>query len=171
MAIRIDRRLSRDDQSGKRQVVGVMRSATAARCRRSSPAEAAAVPAIRQRIGKAPWFMPMRARPGTSCTPGSPCSASPPGRLQHRRCLHQCGGSYFSRLRRGELGHHRHIARCRLDHRSSDAQDDAAWSEDSAASAARKTHDVVALAMQCRPSVRLLRLLAACAHQRLARLP
>src|SRR4051812_2526900 len=34
-----------------------------------------------------------------------------PKRLQHRRRLHHAGAeSYFSRLRRGELGHHHHIA-------------------------------------------------------------
>ena len=70
------------------------------------------MPAIRQRINSVPWFMPMRARPGTSCTPGSPCSASTTrtATASAVACTN-AAESYFSRLRRGDAsGHHHHIA-------------------------------------------------------------
>jgi hypothetical protein len=58
--------------------------------------------------------------------------------------------SYFSRLRRSELGHHHHIAGPYL---LRDAQE-AAWREDARrVSNGEQVHRVVRLAMRCRPSV------------------
>ena len=75
-ADRIDRRLA-ENQSGKRQVVVAMRERggrTLAQVfrgrggRRWRPSVCGSP--------RAPWFMPMKARPGTRCMPPSPCSGS-----------------------------------------------------------------------------------------------
>ena len=58
--------------------------------------------------------------------------------------------SYFSRLRRGELGHHHHIAGPYLARYAQEA----AWREDlRRVSSGEQVHGVVGLAMRCRPSV------------------
>ena len=58
--------------------------------------------------------------------------------------------SYFSRLRRGELGHHHHIAGPYLLRYAQEA----AWREDlRRVSNGEQAHSVVRLAMQSRPSV------------------
>ena len=74
-ADRIDRRLA-ENQSGKRQVVVVMRERDGRTFPQVSPSEAAAVSLIRPRIAKGTVFTPMRARPGISCTPNSRCNGS-----------------------------------------------------------------------------------------------
>ena len=73
-ADRLDRRLA-ENRSGKRQVVVAMRERagrTLAQVYRPRRRRAA----IRQRSPRAPCFMPMRAPPGTRCTPASRCSGS-----------------------------------------------------------------------------------------------
>jgi hypothetical protein len=58
--------------------------------------------------------------------------------------------SYFSRLRRGELGHHHHIAGPYLVRYAQEA----AWREDlRRVSNGAQVYGVIGLAMQCRPSV------------------
>ena len=58
--------------------------------------------------------------------------------------------SYFSRLRRGELGHHHHIAGPYLLRYAQEA----AWREDlRRVSNGEQAHGIVGLAMQLRPSV------------------
>src|SRR5271166_134195 len=103
---RIDRRLA-ENQSGKRQVVVVMREREGRTLTQVSSAEEAAVATIGQRIAKgtlvhadeSPAWNPLHTR------------------FAMRRVNHQDGysvagactngaESYFSRLRRGELGHH-----------------------------------------------------------------
>src|SRR3954467_2951921 len=78
-----------------------------------------------------------------------------------RRINHQAGysvdgactngaESYFSRLRRGEIGHHHHIAGRYLARYAQEA----AWREDfRRVSNGEQVHRVVELAMRCRPSV------------------
>jgi hypothetical protein len=57
---------------------------------------------------------------------------------------------YFSRLRRGEQGHHHHIAGPYLVRYAQEA----AWREDlRRVSNGEQTHSIVGLAMRCRPSV------------------
>jgi hypothetical protein len=115
------------------------------------PAEADAVAAIRQRIAK-----------GTTVH----ADESPAWNVLHasfamQRINHQEGfsidgactngaASYFSRLRRGELGHHHHIAGPYLIRYAREA----AWREDfRRVSNAEQVDSVVGLAMRCRPSV------------------
>jgi hypothetical protein len=58
--------------------------------------------------------------------------------------------SYFSRLRRGELGHHHHIAGPYLVRYAQEA----AWREDlRRVSNGEQTHGIIGLAMRGRPSV------------------
>src|SRR5690242_21833479 len=108
---RMDRRLA-ENQSGKRQVVVVMRERDGRTLPQVCSAEEAAVPAIRQRINQ-----------GTLVhADESPAWNQLHARFAMRRINHQHGysvegactngaESYFSRLRRGELGHQHHIAR------------------------------------------------------------
>jgi hypothetical protein len=109
-ADRIDRQPA-ENQSGKRQVVVAMRERGCRTLAQVFPAEADGVAAIRLRIAK-----------GTVVH----ADESPAWNVLHagfamRRINHQDGysidgactngaESYFSRLRRGELGHHHHIA-------------------------------------------------------------
>jgi hypothetical protein len=115
------------------------------------PGEEAAVPSIRQRIAKgtvvhadeSPAWNPLHAR------------------FYMRRINHQAGyaidgactnaaESYFSRLRRAELGHHHHIAGPYLVRYAQEA----AWREDlRRVSNGEQTHGVLGQAMKCRPSV------------------
>jgi transposase-like protein len=150
VADRIDRRLA-ENQSGKRQVVVVMRERDGRTLPQVYSAEEAAVPAIRQRINK-----------GTVVhADESPAWNKLHARFAMQRINHQDGysiggactnaaESYFSRLRRGELGHHHHIAGPYLLRYAQEA----AWREDlRRVSNGEQAHSVVRLAMQCRPSV------------------
>ena len=117
------------------------------------------MPAIRQRIAKgtvvhadeSPAWNPLHAR------------------FAMQRINHQDGysidgactngaESYFSRLRRGELGHHHHIAGPYLLRYAQEA----AWREDlRRVSNGEQAHGIVGLAMQVQAIGRFLRLLAA----------
>ena len=147
---RVDRRLA-GNKSGKRRIVVAVRE----RGRRTLPqvfaGEDAAVPAIRQRIARgtvvhadeSPAWNPLHAR------------------FAMRRINHQHGysiggactngaESYFSRLRRAELGHHHHIAGLYLLRYAQEA----AWREDlRLVGNGEQTHGVVGLAMRSPPSV------------------
>ena len=149
-AERIDRRLA-ENQSGKRQVVVVMRERGGRTLTQVFPAETDAVTAIRHRI----------AHDTTVHADESPAWNPLHARFAMRRINHQDGysldgactngaESYFSRLRRGELGHHHHIAGRYLGRYAQEA----AWREDlRRTSNGEQTHGVVQLAMQCRPSI------------------
>jgi hypothetical protein len=156
-ANRVDRRLA-ENQSGKRQVVVAMRERGGRTLAQVFAAETDAVAAVRLQIAK-----------GTTVQ----ADESPAWNTLHagfamRRINHQDGysidgactngaESYFSRLRRGELGHHHHIAGRYLVRYAQEA----AWREDlRRASNGEQVYGVVGLAMRCRPSVGLLRLLA-----------
>ena len=149
-ADRIDRRLA-ENKSGKRQVVVAMRERGGRTVAQVFPAEAGGVAAIRLRIAK-----------GTVIH----ADESPAWNVLHagfamKRINHQDGysidgactngaESYFSRLRRGELGHHHHIAGPYLVRYAQEA----AWREDSRrVSNGDQVYGVVGLAMRCKPSV------------------
>ena len=147
---RIDRRLT-ENQSGKRQVVVVMRERGGRTLAQVVPAEEAAVATIRLRIAKgtvvhadeSPAWNPLHAK------------------FAMQRINHQDGysidgactngaESYFSRLRRGELGHHHHIAGPYLVRYAQEA----AWREDARrVGNGEQAHGIVGLAMRSRPSV------------------
>jgi transposase-like protein len=149
-ADRIDRRLA-ENQSGKRKVVVVMREREGRTLAQVFPAEEAAVPAIGRRIvagtmvhaDESPAWNPLHAK------------------FAMRRINHQDGysvagactngaESYFSRLRRGELGHHHHIAGPYLPRYAQEA----AWREDlRRVSNGEQAYGIVRQAMRCRPSV------------------
>ncbi len=147
---RLDRRLV-ENRSGKRQVVVTMRERGGRTLAQVFPAETDAVAAIRQRI----------ARGTTVHADESPAWNALHARFAMRRINHQDGysidgartnaaESYFSRLRRGELGHHHHIAGPYLVRYAQEA----AWREDlRRVSNGGQAHGVVRLAMRCRPSV------------------
>jgi len=149
-AERIDRRLA-ENQSGKRQVVVTMRERNGRTLAQVFPAEAEAVAAIRQRVAK-----------GTTVhADESPAWNTLHASFAMQRVNHQDGDSidgactngaesYFSRLRRGEVGHHHHIAGPYLVRYAREA----AWREDfRRVSNGDQVHGVVGLAMRCRPSV------------------
>ena len=147
---RIDRRLA-ENQSGKRQVVVTMRERGGRTLAQVFPAEADAVAAIRQRVAK-----------GTTVHADESAAWNPlHASFAMHRINHQDGfsiggactngaESYFSRLRRGELGHHHHIAGPYLIRYAREA----AWREDSRrVDNGEQIYGVVGLAMRCRPSV------------------
>jgi transposase-like protein len=149
-ADRIDRRLA-ENQSGERQVVVAMRERGGRTLAQVFPAEADAVATIRRRItegtavhaDESPAWNPLHAR------------------FAMQRINHQDGysidgactngaESYFSRLRRGELGHHHHIAGPYLVRYAQEA----AWREDlRRVSNGEQANGIIRLAMGCRPSV------------------
>jgi hypothetical protein len=149
-AERIDRRLA-ENRSDKRQVVVAMRERGGLTLAQVFPAETDAVAAIRQRIAK-----------GTTVHADESAAWNPlHASFAMRRINHQDGysidgactngaESYFSRLRRGELGHHHHIAGPYLVRYAQEA----AWREDlRRVSNGDQVHGVAGLAMRCRPSV------------------
>ena len=149
-AERIDRRLA-ENQSGKRRVVVVMRERGGRTVPQVSSSEEAVVPTIRARIAQgtvvhadeSPAWNPLHAK-------------FPMRRINHQHGYSLDGActngaeSYFSRLRRGELGHHHHIAGPYLLRYAQEA----AWREDlRRVSNGEQAHGIVRLAMQLRPSV------------------
>jgi transposase-like protein len=149
-AERIDRRRS-ENQSGTRQVVVAMRERGGRTLTQVFASEADAVGTIRQRIAK-----------GTTVhADESPAwntlhAAFPMRRINHQEGYSIDGActngteSYFSRLRRAELGHHHHIAGPYLVRYAQEA----AWREDlRRVSNGDQVSGVVRLAMRCRPSV------------------
>lgn len=149
-ADRIDRRRA-ENRSGKRRAVVVMRERDGRTLAQVFGGEEAAVPVIRQRIA-----------PGTVVhADESPAWNPLHARFAMQRVNHQDGysvdgactngaESYFSRLRRGELGHHHHIAGPYLVRYAQEA----AWREDlRRVSNGEQTHGIVGLAMRSSPSV------------------
>ena len=149
-ADRVDRRRA-GNKSGKRRVVVAMRERGGRTLAQVFTGEEAAASAIPQRIARgtvvhadeSPAWNPLHAR------------------FAMQRVNHQDGysidgactngaESYFSRLRRGELGHHHHIAGPYLVRYAQEA----AWREDlRRVSNGEQTHAVVGLAMRNPPSV------------------
>ena len=149
-ADRIDRRRA-ENQSGKRRVVVAMRERDGRTLAQVFAGEDAAVPVIRQRIAKgtvvhadeSPAWNPLHAKFAMQ-------------RINHQDGYSVDGActngaeSYFSRLRRGELGHHHHIAGPYLVRYAQEA----AWREDlRRVSNGEQTHGIVGLAMRGSPSV------------------
>ena len=149
-ADRIDRRRS-ENQSGKRRVVVAMRERGGRTLPQVFTGEEAAVSVIRQRIAQgtvvhadeSPAWNPLQARFAMQ-------------RINHQHGYSIDGActngaeSYFSRLRRAELGHHHHIAGPYLVRYAQEA----AWREDlRRVSNGEQTHGVVGLAMRSPPSV------------------
>jgi len=147
---RIDRRRA-ENQSGKRRVVVVMRERDGRTLAQVFGAEEAAVPVIRQRIAlgtvvhadESPAWNPLHAKFAMQ-------------RINHQDGYSVDGActngaeSFFSRLRRGELGHHHHIAGPYLVRYAQEA----AWREDlRRVSNGEQTHGIVGLAMRSSPSV------------------
>jgi transposase-like protein len=149
-ADRIDRRRA-ENRSGKRRVVVVMREHRGRTLAQVFAGEDAAVPVIRQRIAhgtvvhadESPAWNPLHAK------------------FAMQRVNHQDGysvdgactngaESYFSRLRRGELGHHHHIAGPYLVRY---AQEAASPEDLRRVSNGEQTHGIIGLAMRSRPSV------------------
>ncbi len=147
---RIDRRLA-ENQSGRRQVVVAMRERGGRTLAQVFPSEEAALSAIRLRV----------ARGTTVHADESPAWNKLHASYAMLRVNHQQGysidgactngaESYFSRLRRGEAGHHHHIAGPYLGRYAQEA----AWREDHRrAGNGEQVHGVVRLAMRCRPSI------------------
>ena len=147
---RVDRRLA-ENQSGKRQVVVAMRERGGRTLAQVFAAEADAVAAIRQRIAKGTMVH------ADESPAWNPLHAS----FAMQRINHQDGfsidgactngaESYFSRLRRGELGHHPHIAGPYLVRYAREA----AWWEDfRRVGNGEQVYGVVGLAMRCWPSI------------------
>ena len=149
-ADRIDRRRA-ENQSGKRRVVVAMRERDGRTLAQVFAGEEAVVPVIRQRIAKgtvvhadeSPAWNPLHARFAMQ-------------RINHQDGYSVDGActngaeSYFSRLRRGELGHHHHIAGPYLVRYAQEA----AWREDlRRVSNGEQAHGVVGLATRSSPSV------------------
>jgi transposase-like protein len=147
---RIDRRLA-ENQSDKRQVVVAMRERGGSTLAQVCRAEADATAIIRLRIAK-----------GTTVhADESPAWNTLHAAFAMQRINHQDGysiddactngaESYFSRLRRGELGHHHHIAGPYLLRYAQEA----AWREDRRrVSNGEQVYGIVGLAMRCPPSV------------------
>jgi len=147
---RIDRRRA-ENRSGKRRVVVVMRERRGRTLAQVFGGEEAAVPAIRQRIAKgtmvhadeSPAWNPLHARFAMQ-------------RINHQDGYSVDGActngaeSYFSRLRRGELGHHHHIAGPYLVRY---AQEAASREDLRRVSNGEQAHGIVGLAMRSSPSV------------------
>ena len=149
-ANRIDRRLA-ENQSGKRKVVVVMRERDGRTLPSVFASEDAAVSFIRARIAK-----------GTVVHADESSAWNPlHAKFAMKRINHQEGysvdeactngaESYFSRMRRGELGHHHHIAGAYFARYAQEA----AWREDHRRVAnGDQVDDIVGLAMGLGPSV------------------
>ena len=149
-ADRIDRRLA-ENQSGKRRVVVAMRERGGRTLAQVFPAEADALTAIRLRIAK-----------GTAVhADESPAWDTLHASFAMQRINHQDGysidgactngaESYFSRLRRGEFGHHHHISGPYLVRYAQEA----AWRDDlRRVSNGDQVYGVAGLAMRRKPSV------------------
>jgi len=149
-ADRVDRRRA-ENRSGKRRAVVVMRERDGRTLAQVFAGEETAGPAIRQRIA-----------PGTVVhADESPAWNPLHAKFAMQRVNHQDGYSIdgactngaestFSRLRRGELGHHHHIAGPYLVRYAQEA----AWREDlRRVSNGEQTHGIIGLAMRSSPSV------------------
>ena len=147
---RKDRRLF-ENRSGKRQVVVVARERGGRTIADVFPTEAAAVNFIRSRVARGTVIHADEAGGWNDLH----------GRFEMFRVNHQetysaedgactnVAESFFSRLRRAEIGHHHHIAGPYLVRFAQES----AWREDNRRLAnGEQVHAVATLAMKCRPS-------------------
>jgi len=147
---RVDRRLA-ENQTGKRKVVVAMRERGGRTITQVFSSESEAVPTIRRRILK----------DTTVHADENPAWNTLHATFSMRRINHQegysLGGahinnaeSFFSRLRRGEAGHHHHIAGPYLPRYAQEA----AWREDCRSmSNGEQVDTVIGLALRAKPSV------------------
>ena len=147
---RIDRRLA-ENRSGHREVVVAMRERDGRTLARVFPAEADALATIGRRIAKGTTI-----HADESSAWDKPHASFAMQRINHKDGYSIDGActngaeSFFSRLRRGELGHHHRIAGPYLVRYAQEA----AWREDlRRVGNGEQAHGVVSLAMRCRPSV------------------
>lgn len=147
---RRDRRLVRH-QNGKRQVVVVVRER-----------EGRTLPAVFKSESAALGFIASRVAKGTEIVADEAGSWNDlQGRFAMQRIDHQAAYSdrgvytngaeeFFSRMRRGEIGHHHHVAGPYLIRYAQEAS----WREDHRrVDNGRQVQGVMGLAMACRPSV------------------
>lgn len=148
---RVDRRLARN-QSGKRRVVVVVRER-----------EGRTLPAVFKSESAALGFIANRVAKGTRLMADEAASWNPlhakfdMERIDHGQAYSMPGGVYtngaeefFSRLRRGEIGHHHHVAGPYLVRYAQEA----AWREDKRRMAnGAQVQNVMGLAMTAKPSV------------------
>src|ERR1700730_14966015 len=147
---RVDRRFS-ENQPGNRKGVLTMRARGGRTLAQVFRSASAAITTIRQRVAKGTIVH------ADEISAWNPLHAD----FEMRRINHQDGysvdgactngaESYFSRLRRGELGHHHHIAGPYLARYAQEA----AWREDLRRSGnGDQVSGIATLAMQCTPSV------------------
>jgi transposase-like protein len=147
---RRDRRLAKN-QNGKRQVVVVVRER-----------DGRTLPAVFKSEGAALGFIVNRVAKGTEIVADEAASWNDlQARYAMQRIDHQAAysdrgvysngaESFFSRMRRGEIGHHHHVAGVYLVRYAQEA----AWREDHRrVDNGRQVQGVMGLAMACRPSV------------------
>jgi hypothetical protein len=147
---RRDRRLTKN-QNGKRQCVVVIRERDGRTLPAAFPSETAALPYIRAHVAKE------TAMQADDSSAWNELHA----RYEMKRVNHQLAysddgactngaESFFSRMRRGEIGHHHHIAGVYLARYAQES----AWREDHRrVDNGAQVRSVVALAMKARPSV------------------
>jgi ISXO2-like transposase domain len=147
---RVDRRLVQN-QSGKRQVVVVIRERGGETLPGVFKSEGAALAWVRRRVEKGTI---LRADEASSWNDLH--ARFEMKRINHQEAYSQNGActnqaeSYFSRLRRGEMGHHHHIA----GHYLLRFAQEAAWREDNRrVSNGDQVKRVATLALGCKPSV------------------
>jgi hypothetical protein len=147
---RIDRRLAKN-QPGRRQVVVAMRERGGRTLAQAFGTEEAALPTIRQRIAKGTTVHADESPAWNKLHAGFAMQ-----RINHHQGYSIDGActngaeSYFSRLRRGELGHHHHIAGPYLVRYAQEA----AWRDDlRGVSNGEQAHGIVGPAIRCKPSV------------------
>lgn len=148
---RRDRRLARN-QTGKRQVVVIVREREGKTLPAVFKSESAALGFIASRVTKGSEIV---ADEATSWNDLNARFAMQ--RIDHQAMYSNLSGvytnnaeSFFSRMRRGEIGHHHHVAGPYLVRYAQEAS----WREDNRRmDNGRQVQTVMALAMACRPSV------------------
>ena len=147
---RRDRRLAKN-QNGKRQCVVVIRQRDGRTLPSAFPSESAALSFIRHRVAKGTALF------ADDSSAWNELHASyEVKRINHQLAYSMDGAStneakgFFSRMRRGEIGHHHHFAGVYLARYAQES----AWREDHRRECnGTQVKQVVALAMQARPSV------------------
>jgi hypothetical protein len=148
---RVDRRLARN-QSGKRKVVVIVRERGGKTVPAVFKSESAALSWINSRVCDDTMMLVADEAPSWNPLHGKFDVA----RIDHQQAYSVNGvytnnaESFFSRLRRGELGHHHHIAGPYLIRYSQES----AWRENNRRVAnGEQTNRTVKLALSCKPSV------------------
>ena len=148
---RIDRRLAKH-QTGKRQVVVVIRERGGSTLPAVFKSESAALGWISRTVARATRLVTDEAKSWNDLH-----ARYQMDRIDHGASYSLPGGvysngaeSFFSRLRRGEIGHHHHVAGAYLVRYAQES----AWREDHRRlDNGRQTQVIMGLAMRCGPSV------------------